>query len=489
MKETCVPREGMSPGHKQDSVSPGTSEQRSNKQESAAEETSWSRLYSLLASSRLALILLIVIGCVSLVGMFILQNAPQEEYLLRYGEPWGNFIKNAGLGNVYSAWWYLLLIFLIALNLILCTLKRIRPSFRQAFSRPSAQDNEILRNARLISVSVAPVTLWKSAETNLRKRGFVVASVDAGSVKLVAAQKGSVSRVGFIITHVAVLLVLISGIINGRLAFRHQEPLSIGESFDVSKVEPSADFSIRADDFAIETGEQGRVRDYKSKLTVIENGKEVLTKVVRVNHPLVYKGIGFYQASYGEESDRIKEARIYLLDEGTFSTATDVPFGETRDVPGTDLQIKVTNYVPHFVKDLVTGEVRSRSPEPKLPAIRVEVMRQGKVVNSGWLIMGMEAHSSTGELARFHFADYYPLLYTGIDVIRNPGAPLMFAGFGVATVGLLFSFLVSFKRIWVRVFEDRPGHSELSIAGVASRYSLALKREIEELYQSLGGVR
>jgi cytochrome c biogenesis protein len=475
----------MSPGHKENSVSPGTSEQRSNKQESAREETSWSRLHSLLASSKLALILLIVIGCVSLVGMFILQNAPQEEYLLRYGEPWGNFIRNAGLGNVYSAWWYLLLILLIALNLIFCTLKRIKPSFKQAFSRPSAQDNEILRNARRISVSVVPVTLWKSAETILRKRGFVVSSVDAGLVKLIAAQKGSLSRVGFIVTHVAVLLVLISGIINGRLAFRHQEPLSIGESFDVSKVEPSADFRIRADDFAIETGEQGRVRDYKSKLTVIENGKEVLTKVVRVNHPLVYKGIGFYQASYGEESDRIKEARIYLLDDGTFSAA----IGETRDVPGTDLQIRVTDYVPYFVKDLVTGEVRSRSPEPKLPAIRLDVMRQGKVVDSGWLIMGMEVHSSSGELARFHFADYYPLLYTGIDIIRNPGAPLMFAGFGVATAGLLFSFLVSFKRIWVRVFEDRPGHSELSIAGVASRYPLALKREIEGLYQSLGGVR
>jgi cytochrome c biogenesis protein len=332
------------------------------------------------------------------------------------------------------------------------------------------------------------VTLWKSAETNLRKRGFAVDSVDSGSVKLIAAQKGSVSRVGFIVTHVAVLLVLIAGIINGKSAFRHQEPLSIGESFDVSKVEPSANFSIRADDFAMETNEQGRVRDYKSKLTVIENGKEILTRVVRVNHPLVYKGIGFYQASYGEEPGRIKEARIYLLDDGTFSAAMDVPFRETRDVPGTDLQIRVTNYVPHFVQDLVTGEVRSRSPEPKLPAIRVEVMRLGKIVDAGWLILGMEAHSSRGELARFHFADYYPLLYTGIDVTRNPGAPLMFAGFGVATVGLLFSFLVSFKRIWVRIFEDRPGQSELSIAGVASRYPLALKREIEELYQSLGGV-
>jgi len=40
-------------------------------------------------------------------------------------------------------------------------------------------------------------------------------------------------------------------------------------------------------------------KDYKSKLTVLENGKEVLTKTIEVNDPLFYKGIRFYQSSYG----------------------------------------------------------------------------------------------------------------------------------------------------------------------------------------------
>ena len=442
-------------------------------------------MYSFLASSRLGVFLLLIIGCVSLLGMFIFQNAPPEEYISKYGEFWGNFIRAVGLDNAYSVWWYLLLILLVSLNLVLCSLKRIKSSISQAFSRPRAQDHEILREARSMSISVGSVTVWKRLETSLRNKGFAVDSVDSGALKLIAAQKGSISRVGFIVTHIAVLLVLTAGIINGKFAYRVQEFLSIGESLDVSKVEPSADFSIRVDDFVIETTETGRVRAYKSTLTLIENGKKVLTKVIGVNHPLTYKGIGFYQASYGEEPDRIREARIYLIKDGSFAAAIDVPFHETRDVPGTDLQIRVTNYVPHFVKDLVTGEVSTRSLEPELPAVKLEVMRQGMVVDRGWLIRGMETHSANGELARFHFADYYPVLYTGIDVVKNPGASLMFTGFGVASVGLLLAFFVTYRRIWVRILEERPGQSEVRIAGISSKQPLALKREIDSLYEVL----
>jgi cytochrome c biogenesis protein len=476
MKETHIPGEGESSDRKQESL----------KQGSIKRESILPASYSFLASSRLGLFLLLVIGCVSLLGMFILQNAPREEYVSRYGEFWGSFIQAVGLGNVYSVWWYLLLILLISVNLVLCSLRRIKPSFSQAFSRPKAQDHEMLGDAPSINIPDGSVTVWKRVETSLRNKGFVTDSADAGSIKLIAAQKGSISRIGFIVTHVAVLLVLIAGIINGKFAYRNEQPLSIGETLDVSKIEPSANFSIRVDDFVIETTEEGRARAYKSTLTVIENGRAVLTKVIGVNHPLMYKGIGFYQASYGEEPYRIKEARIYFIENGSVSAAIDVPFQETRDVPDTDLQIKVADYVPHFVKDLVTGEVRSRSLEPKLPAIRLEIMRQGKIVDSGWLIRGMEAHSTKSELARFHFADYYPQLYTGIDIAKNPGTSLMFTGFAIASIGLSLSFFVSFRRIWVRVSEECPGHSEVRIAGVSSRQPLALKREIDGLYEILG---
>jgi cytochrome c biogenesis protein len=116
-------------------------------------------------------------------------------------------------------------------------------------------------------------------------------------------------------------------------------------------------------------------------------------------------------------------------------------------------------------------------------------MRLGKIVDSGWLILGMDTHSARGELARFHFADYYPLLYSGIDVVKNPGTSLMFTGFGIASIGLSLSFFVPFRRIWVRISEERPGQSEVRIAGVSNRQPLALKREIDGLYKIVGSAR
>jgi hypothetical protein len=43
------------------------------------------------------------------------------------------------------------------------------------------------------------------------------------------------------------------------------------------------------------------IRDYLSEVTVIENGKEVASKMIEVNHPLHYGGYHFYQHSYDSE--------------------------------------------------------------------------------------------------------------------------------------------------------------------------------------------
>jgi hypothetical protein len=46
------------------------------------------------------------------------------------------------------------------------------------------------------------------------------------------------------------------------------------------------------------------VKDYRSDLSVLEEGETAVRKVVEVNHPLHYGGYRFYQASYGTEAGR-----------------------------------------------------------------------------------------------------------------------------------------------------------------------------------------
>jgi len=64
-------------------------------------------------------------------------------------------------------------------------------------------------------------------------------------------------------------------------------------------------FEIRCDSFAIEYYDNGMVKEYKSHLTVLEDGKEILKRFIEVNSPLTYKGITFYQSSYEGYQDFI----------------------------------------------------------------------------------------------------------------------------------------------------------------------------------------
>ena len=59
-------------------------------------------------------------------------------------------------------------------------------------------------------------------------------------------------------------------------------------------------FAVRNNRFWMETYPNGQPKEYSSDLSVIENGREVVRKTITVNDPLVYKGIWFYQSSYGQ---------------------------------------------------------------------------------------------------------------------------------------------------------------------------------------------
>jgi hypothetical protein len=55
------------------------------------------------------------------------------------------------------------------------------------------------------------------------------------------------------------------------------------------------------------------VKDFKSNLSIIENGKEVLTKTIEVNHPLSWKGYTFYQSSY--DRDRLDWTGLLVVND------------------------------------------------------------------------------------------------------------------------------------------------------------------------------
>ena len=162
------------------------------------------------------------------------------------------------------------------------------------------------------------------------------------------SQKGNYSRLGVYIAHMSIIFILIGALaglkfgFNGSLnlpegrtaiAFRYAPPSgpldennierilnalesswgniskasellnmkekSLIDSLHKDGIQPLG-FAIHCDDFDVEFYENSNTpKEFTSWLTIIEDGKVVLKKVIEVNDPLTYKGITFYQASYG----------------------------------------------------------------------------------------------------------------------------------------------------------------------------------------------
>ena len=58
-------------------------------------------------------------------------------------------------------------------------------------------------------------------------------------------------------------------------------------------------FEIKCNDFDFSLYESGMPKEYRSSLEIIKDDETVVQKDIIVNDPLRYKGISFYQASYG----------------------------------------------------------------------------------------------------------------------------------------------------------------------------------------------
>jgi cytochrome c biogenesis protein len=127
-------------------------------------------------------------------------------------------------------------------------------------------------------------------------------------------------------------------------------------------------FSVRCDDFKITYYDIRRpeklVKEYTSLLTILENGKEVLKKAVQVNHPLHYKGLAFYQSSYGVLHDvtlgiQRKDKREKSLLK-TFE-------GETVPIPNSNTSLRVLKYAPqiHNLGEGVQVVVFKPNQEPR----------------------------------------------------------------------------------------------------------------------------
>ncbi len=310
------------------------------------------RGYDLLSSMRFAVSLLTMLGIASIIGTVLKQNEPYQNYIVKFGQFWFEQFEMLGLFDVYHASWFLLILLFLVVSTSLCVMRNAPVMLRewQAYKEQVTETSmRLFSHQATISTTLSPALAAQRLQQYLLGQGyrFKLNTLSEGDL-LIAAKAGTHQRLGYIFTHVAIVVICFGGLLDGNLPFKVQELLGLKsiETRDIasskvpeqSRLSP-ANLSFRANmtlpegerdnvafvrvrdgyliqdlpftvalkDFRIEHYPTGMPKSFESDIVITDRDlAKPITATVRVNHPFIYKGIAIYQSDFQDGGSQLK---------------------------------------------------------------------------------------------------------------------------------------------------------------------------------------
>ncbi|MBD2329626.1 cytochrome c biogenesis protein [Alkalinema sp. FACHB-956] len=421
-----------------------------------------------LGKLQLAIVLLLVIALFSILGTVIEQGQSVAFYQANYPEKPALFgfltwkvVLIAGLDHVYRTWWYLSLLVLFGASLTTCTFKRQLPALKwftrtqKLYSQPR-QFQKFALSAELTQPSIAPL------KSLLESRKYTIVQED----NRLYARKGLIGRVGPIIVHASMLIILLGGIVGAMTGFVAQELIPSGNTFKVQNITDAGpwsgsqipqDWSVKVNRFWIDYLPTGEIDQFYSDLSVLNQaGEEVQRKTIHVNEPLRYQGVTLYQADWNISGIAVKLNNSPVLQ---------FPMGQIK-VPtggrlwGSFVPIKpdLSDGVSLIVKDM-QGLVLVYGMDGKL----ISTVRKGMAVEVKGIKLAIV--DVTGS--------------TGLQIKADPGIPIVYLGFGLMMISVILSY-VSHSQVWGLWQEGK-----LYIGGTTNRAQVAFEQEFLGILEQL----
>lgn len=432
-------------------------------------------VWSFFCSLKLTLFLLILLALISIIGTVLPQGDLPPEYTARISNAKFEFYSALGFFDMYHSRWFKAILSLLSLNLICCSIRRL-PHVLRYFTHPqtvfesSQANSHPFRHEISFSGSQEDVSQRLAGFLNNEFAAAVV--TEQGGEYHLFAQKAPWCRLAVYLVHASILVIFggaIIGSINGYKGY-----VSIVEGQSVSKMVSSSQqqidlgFELRCDQFTVKTYSNGAPKEFKSILTVLENGRPVpgyTNARVVVNDPLTYKGITFYQSSYGNAGSYF----FNVADAGGKQAASLVANGRTPlQLPdGSRLQVVEA-----------TDDISAFDPALSGPAVQVVITsptgeREELVIYGRHPELNIRHAKAHGAPFVIHYQGGQERFFTGLQVSRDPGVPVVWIGCLMMVVGLMAAFFMSHQRIWIVVSGGQAvmyGNASKNPAAFASRF-------------------
>lgn len=419
-------------------------------------ETSiFEKVWYFLNSMRVGLMLLVILTIISAYAATFLE--PME-----------------AMRRVYSSWWFIALLAMIAASLTVCSINRF-PSIMKQIKVNKSDASEKYLNSLENKEEIVTTSTFDSLEAVLRRKGYRTSVSRTDGQVLISAAKGRFGYMGSLLTHVSLVLILAAGFYGVNWG---SEDTAVGFAGDLLKF-PQYGFDVRINDFRIAYRDDKSIEQYYSTLTVIENGQEVKQETIFVNRPLRHQGVVLYQSLYGWGVD----VKFTNSKTGQTEEMLLVP-GQSGFNQNLGIGVNILRIFPDFTMTQ-DGVPASKTSYPEYLVVEFQFIdHHGRPIGDQFYLepLGKELRLSEEISVEFISFDNF----TGLQATQQPGKILALVASILVCIGLFLCFYLYPRRIWISQSDSRK--DAILVAGVSYRNKGGFGLEFEQIADELNAL-
>lgn len=454
-------------------------------------------------SVQLAIVLLSLLSLGVLGGVLMPQEALVDPLAIKtqFGM-WYKPLKALGAFTWFTSPGFLALESLFFISLLCGSFRWLKPAWIAAtrtwfYDAPTMQ----ARQAHTwFETTATPETLQAQLQQWFKTHRYKVSQNTAATLQLYATQ-GRWSRLGPVIAHTGILLMIVFSVFGAFTGFKAQQLLTPGQAFFLNKPDkliPNMpmpfwqgsvpDWGLRLKTFSVEryAARPDVVKQYTSELEILDpDGRVIGNQAISVNTPLFKGDVSVYQASY------LPTGKFFLTINGKPQTLSINSQFQNREV----ITAPLNTLVPGGPKEpalIIFPFFVQKEPQAQTDHIRVFLHQNGRFL--GESAPGQPAKmpqtlrlepGQSGTLGGLQIGFQQPEVATGLQIKKAPETWPIYAAFAIICFGTALCFF-SQRQWWVAIEPtDLPGRYRVVLFGQTNKAQLSFAQERQRLLQAL----
>jgi cytochrome c biogenesis protein len=247
---------------------------------------------------------------------------------------------------------------------------------------------------------------------------------------MIYCYKGLIGRIGPIIVHFSMILILLGTIVGSLFGFKAQEIVPKTENFHIQNILATGPLTVisqssaRINDFWITYTPTKTIAQFYSDISILNSqGNEINRKTISVNYPLIQNGVYYYQTDWNLIGLRIENLKEQIR------------------------QYPLLNIFGNSSKVWLTWISSPKSPENGVVLIIDNLEGYCSLYDTTGKFLGnLELNESNDFNQPLTFVEI--ISSTGLQIKTDPGIPMIYSGFFFLMLSTLLSY-ITYSQIWL----------------------------------------